>query len=205
MKVIVSLFFCFIFCVSSLESLGQSELQVLHKPDSNAKYGQWYDYYKQQYKLYGADILPPNEDDPELAKQAYIEVKQDIKDAGSDKPPFHGGRIIGEIFIGGLAGMIMGLGGLFIAAETNGSTSEDSWMSGMFVGWIIGSSIGVYLVGNSDDETGSFLATLLGGTLFLPIAPIGATIGFNMTRRYKERFTESSEPRIKLPLLRGSF
>jgi hypothetical protein len=78
------------------------------------------------------------------------------------------------------------------------------------------SSVGVYLVGSRGNETGSFLATLGGGLLGLSVmallyfyigaaesmmleiekivlwplvflaAPIMATLGFNLTRRYKE-------------------
>ena len=52
----------------------------------------------------------------------------------------------------------------------------------MVLGWLVGVPVGVYLVGNTGNETGSFLATL-GGSFIL--GPIGAAIGFNMTRRYK--------------------
>lgn len=70
-------------------------------------------------------------------------------------------------------------------------------IEGFLIAYPIGSAIGVYLVGNIGDETGSFGATLrgsiIGGALgllafgvgVLPGAPIGATIGFNSSRRYK--------------------
>jgi len=71
----------------------------------------------------------------------------------------------------------------------------------------LGSAISVYIYGSSGNETGSFLATLVGSilgagmgitgaiifseapplalTVFLICPPIGATIGFNLTHRYK--------------------
>ncbi len=55
--------------------------------------------------------------------------------------------------------------------------------------FVIGNAYGVYLVGNTDRETGSFGATLLGSAIGVFAygigAPVGATIAFNMTRRSK--------------------
>ncbi len=95
----------------------------------------------------------------------------------------------------------------------------------------LGSSIGVYLVGNIGNETGDFLATLGGGILgglagifiFTAIIkdldngavvlvgpPIGATIGFNLTRRYKSPPASDSQmspaaPPIYFNLVRVRF
>ena len=52
------------------------------------------------------------------------------------------------------------------------------------------------MVGTGGDETGSFLATLAGSVLGL--GPIGATIGFNLTRRYELPPTESDTALINL-------
>ena len=82
--------------------------------------------------------------------------------------------------------------------------------------YVLGGAVGVYFVGRRGDETGSFLATLGGSLLGLFVmallyfylgaagdmmlgiekivlwplvflaAPIMATLGFNLTRRYKE-------------------
>jgi hypothetical protein len=50
-------------------------------------------------------------------------------------------------------------------------------------------AVGVYLAGSAGNLTGSFWAALAGSLLGLPIpfaGPVlGATIGFNLTRRYK--------------------
>lgn len=78
---------------------------------------------------------------------------------------------------------------------------------GASIGYPIGSALGVYIVGDTGDETGSFVATLCGSLLgaslsyaaillrilpsplsyvsFFAVPPICACIGFNMTRRYK--------------------
>lgn len=84
---------------------------------------------------------------------------------------------------------------------------------GSGVGYLLGSAVGVYSVGDTDTETGSFLAALGGSVVGLAAGlaagglvvkglndpqssvafvltgilgpPVGATIGFNATRRYK--------------------
>ncbi len=85
-------------------------------------------------------------------------------------------------------------------------------MGGFVIGWSLGASIGsalgVYIVGNIGDETGSIGATFRGSILGMGLAwaaillrtplayisvaapPILACIGFNNTRRYK--FSSSS-------------
>ena len=144
----------------------------------------------------------------------------------SGEPPLNVKRITGEILAGGLGGAILG-GGIVLLAEL--ASECPSWgASGcdiiLFAGWfgfpigyILGNTAGVYIVGNTGNETGSFLATLGGSilgiagavaalellynpyfglenhyeddiliaTLFLAGPPIGATVGFNKTRRYK--------------------
>ncbi|OYD16275.1 hypothetical protein CH333_03795 [candidate division WOR-3 bacterium JGI_Cruoil_03_44_89] len=131
------------------------------------------------------------------------------------KPHLNAGRIAGEILAGALGGAGLGLVGLHGNIYTGDEIPSLGFM-GMVVtasvGYIFGSAIGVYLVGNIGDETGSPGATLGGSSLglaagmlgywvigpvidgerdfldfavFLIGSPIGATIGFNMTRRYK--------------------
>jgi hypothetical protein len=99
-------------------------------------------------------------------------------------------------------GIVGAIAGAYIYWE-----DDNVWV--ILVGWAIGSSVGVYLVGNVEDETGLFLATLAGsilGTPFLLVgSPISATIGFNMTRRYKSPPIKSTDARIVLPMLSGSF
>lgn len=143
------------------------------------------------------------------------------------KPPLSKGRVAAEIAVGTGAGIAGGVGigvvggvlGAVIASDGESEYYDEAWYEfwgflagfaiGFLVGDIVGTAVGVYYVGNSGDEGGSFGATLLGaigGTgigfvmsavgasidndvLALPfyIAPaIGATIGFNLTRRYDE-------------------
>ncbi len=144
-----------------------------------------------------------------------------------EKPPISDGKVIGEILAGGAGGIAFGFGGAIIGygLEKDLTGCEPGgWLDfcgfiGAFIGGstgiILGSSLGVYAVGNNGNETGSFLATWggsLGGgivgflawmpvlradfpdentaLLLLPVATaigatIGAMIGFNMTRRYK--------------------
>jgi hypothetical protein len=108
---------------------------------------------------------------------------------------------------GGALGFAGLMGGMIIGAEEGCyelGCGMGEGLIGLTIGHTLGSAIGVYLVGNIGNETGSFLATLggsiLGGGLGLTFVflsgellpfpllvcpPIGATIGFNLTRRYK--------------------
>ena len=119
-----------------------------------------------------------------------------------EKPPLSVVRIAGEIS----AGSVLGLS-IFIpiayAIEFDGEW-DDKLAGPLFAWWTFGNAIGVYLVGNIGDETGQFKASFGGsilglvvGSVFLAVdeglgyhtmvfcTPIGAVIGFNMTRRYK--------------------
>jgi len=133
-----------------------------------------------------------------------------------EKPPLSVLRIAGEI----LAGTVGGFAGVVGPISVFSSGESEDW-GGFFavlcvvpITYPLGSAIGVYLVGNIGNETGSFLATLGGSILGFGVviaglagaiaveertedllgiaiyttawAPtIGATIGLNLTRRYK--------------------
>lgn len=106
----------------------------------------------------------------------------------SKKSTISGVRLLGE-FLAGIAGEI---GGALIPAliipETG--SSEDSRMALIVLGAFIGNSLGIYLIGNIGDETGSYTATLFGSALGVVIQPvilptIGGIIGFNSTRKNK--------------------
>ncbi len=123
------------------------------------------------------------------------------------KPPTNSGKIIREIFFGIGAGTLVGIGGSFIGASIMDSENHEGFGEsvGAFVGFAIvypiGSAIGVYSFGNIGNETGSFAITLGGSIIGVAVGigalyanywhiaalcpPIGATIGFNATRRYK--------------------
>ncbi|MDD2891328.1 MAG: hypothetical protein PHE49_11935 [bacterium] len=116
------------------------------------------------------------------------------------QPPFNSSKVLIEIAYGTLAGGLCGLLGIIAADAVTPDKPDDIQHSdasgelmtivvGFIVGYPIGSAIGVYWAGSSGDETGSFIATMagsiLGTLLFVLPAPIGATLAFNATRRYK--------------------
>jgi len=136
--------------------------------------------------------------------------------------PVKPGKVAGEVLLGGFGSVLGGVGGGIIGysighQETSGFLEFDmGGFVGALVGYLIGSNLGcatgVYLVGNSGGERGSYLATFggsLGGTLvgglvatelirnsdnedgsfplfLLTLAQAGgATIGFNSSRKKK--------------------
>ena len=138
------------------------------------------------------------------------------------KPPLSGASIAGEVLAGGLGGIAGGCVGALVGSElvyqlVTGKTPYEFsgllyGLGGFYIGYPLGSVIGVYLMGNIGDESGSFLATLGGsyigelvGTAVLVwyfrrakdsnmkwviapallAAPVAATIAFNLTRKYK--------------------
>lgn len=140
---------------------------------------------------------------PLLSEPNYLAgvADNESKERKPGKPPLNKGRIAGEIAAGA------GLGyGIAAAAYFTGGSDSDIAFTGAALGILLGCPVGVYLVGNSDNETGSFWATLGGnalGFLLLGTAaggddipsaiqflaaltlPVCATVFFNLTRRYK--------------------
>lgn len=146
------------------------------------------------------------------------EERLDSKDGArtdKEKPPVSLARIIGELLAGG-AGGLTALGVVWIlwfllssvAFRHLGEWAEiPLFICLLLVAAVthsLGSAIGVHLVGNIGNETGSFAATwgysFLGSIAGIAIlcalgrfsvgpeflgASIGAIIGFNLTRRYK--------------------
>jgi hypothetical protein len=120
-------------------------------------------------------------------------------------------KLIFEFIAGEFAGLTLAAltGGLLNSKE---GTSEGfpevstSGTAGFLLGYGLGNALGVYLIGNSRGETGSFKATLAGSMIGLVVGfaslyvydewkpipaaillfgpPVGAMIGFNGTRRY---------------------
>jgi hypothetical protein len=140
----------------------------------------------------------------------------DTKDEG-----ISGGRIAGEILVGGLTGVGGGfLGALVGIAVEDCSDSEGSYCGlagaviGGYAGYTTGVALGVYGVGSGGDHEGSLGATMggsfLGGVgaivlnvgtdgdaaLLLPLAPIaGALVGFHTTSR-RRRGTREEAPLV---------
>jgi hypothetical protein len=85
----------------------------------------------------------------------------EINKTKNAKPPLDQSRVIREIALGTL--------GSWIAAIFLASTTDDlpNWLSNslVFSGIVLGSSAGVYIIGDTDTETGSFLATAIGSSI----------------------------------------
>lgn len=153
-----------------------------------------------------------------------VEVKAETEKGliYAEPDPVQPGKIAGEIMVGGVAATLGGIlgAGLGYAVTYNGNRNEwfnTSGAPGAVVGYAIasnlGCALGVYLIGNSGNEKGSFSATLGGsitgslvggGLVFLlykanhgkgSSAPYffvaavaqttGAVIGFNSSRKKK--------------------
>ncbi len=143
--------------------------------------------------------------DPQIAACRTRIVLREVR---ADPPP-SAGRIGGEV----LLGMVVGVGGALVGALLGagvckgGSNCEAAAIGGAYVGAVLTIPLGVQAVGAAGDETGSlgmtYLGSLLGGLggalmlasgrdniialglIFAP--PLGATIGFNASRRYRPR------------------
>jgi len=136
------------------------------------------------------------------------------------KPPLSVRRIVGEILAGGVGGVVVGVASFYatFALDLPGGKCNPAVVYVAGIGLTLGSSIGVYVVGNIGNETGSFLATLGGNILlffgasiilteygsdlgdnyivniaillcYIAVAPpLFATIAFNLTRKYKSGY-----------------
>lgn len=159
-----------------------------------------------------AACLDPNAPVPAPALVPAPRIEYVLREVRAE-PPASAKRIVGEIFLGlivGSSGALVGalLGdGLCIGGDEENSSCEASLIGGAYVGAIATIPFGVRAVGNAGNQTGSLGMTYLGSVLgglggLLMLAngrdditaiglilapPIGATIGFNMTRRYRPR------------------
>lgn len=143
-------------------------------------------------------------------------------------PPLDSEKVTKEFLLGGLLGLsgaaFMGYSGETLDLIILDNQSDVIGLGpfvGASAGYIIGAATGVYVIGDTGNETGSFLASILGATagigtflgllramdiigvemkyaedigqLALLVAPsLGATIGFNLTRRYRIPFSETT-------------
>jgi hypothetical protein len=129
--------------------------------------------------------------------------------ARAGTPPLDGGLVFGELMVGGLFAVGGGIGGAYLGFAMDHDCEDECYggaVLGAFLGGTIMAAVGVDLVGDRDDVEGSLgaavggsmVTTLLAvvaiassndseGSLALLIAapPIGAAIGFNLTRHYK--------------------
>jgi hypothetical protein len=128
-----------------------------------------------------------------------VQISEPEKPILSGTPPLNSGRIVAELLNGSLGAFLGGALGFFVAS---GESFEEHGAPAVFLGAVsLGSAAGVYLVGTAGRETGSICTTAIGSlmgslaVLLLPestetaglfiLPPIGATVGFNITRRYE--------------------
>jgi len=180
----------------------------------------------------------------QLSERTYFSGIADIEyeEQESGKPQLNAIRIGGEFLAGGVAGISAALVPvpvmykIFRDKEAEGAHVGIYWGCTLAITYPLANTLGVYLVGNIGDESGSFLATLagsyigelVGGLLFLQVmgsegdvhwlhiikpflaAPIGATIAFNLTRKYKSSANSNSQtsraaPAFRLDLVKMKF
>ncbi|MCH8837328.1 MAG: PEGA domain-containing protein [Candidatus Marinimicrobia bacterium] len=190
------------------------EAQILRKFSGWAFYPDWY-FKPIDYLSGGLFKLKPARLQVRLADGSIL---QQFDKTMWNIPPLNRGRIAGEILGGVVAGVIFAYG--LLGADPNPSDvllAEDAIIFGSF----FGSPLGVYLVGNLGNQTGSLDLTMPGSLfgllgivvlfvvydieLVLPIEhalligpSIGATIGFNLDRRYKNPSVEVETGLINL-------
>ena len=169
-----------------------------------------------------------------------VSLMMSICESEGQEPPLSSVRVTGEILAGGvgaIAGLAVGVGaGTIISKGTEaiapgppGEFGSLAWgLIGGGAGLTLGSTFGVYMVGNIGDETGDFMTTwtgsvvgaILGGagafyvfsdekSLLIGVlvgSTIGATIAFNLTRERESRSQMSrAAPIIYLNLVRTRF
>ena len=140
----------------------------------------------------------------------YIGLKVGSKAVGVGARPGESNNNVTKFIAGVVGGAMVGLaGGLIgVGIEDCGNSSGDDFCGlagpiiGGFIGYPIGSALGVSMVGNGSNENGSYGAALAGsiagqivgtaifvvsqnaatGVFWFASAPIGATIGYNISR-----------------------
>ena len=158
-----------------------------------------------------------------MSESVNIENKKQSR----QKPPLNPVRIIGEILVGTATGFIITLPVVYVLVARSGG---DCFGVGKLIAaaagflivpplYAIAAASGVYLVGSRGSQTGSFLTTLGGGLLGVPVTallyidvdmagdmmlgiakivlwllvflavPIMATLCFNLTLRYKKQLS----------------
>lgn len=126
--------------------------------------------------------------------------------AGEEKrPPIEPGRIAGMALAGAALGIAGAIGGVVPGAAAD---STNAAIAGAAVGYSLAAFFGAYAVGAAGDRTGSVGVTIAGGligeglgigaalalaprrpaiaaTVIAVSAPLGAIVGFTLTRRYE--------------------
>lgn len=147
-----------------------------------------------------------------LSSRMFEERQKDGREIALGKPPLNTGKVAGELLAGCVLGAAAGIGGGYLGAsilDTGGMFGDIAGAGlGVMVAYPLGCALGVYLVGNLGNETGSFGSALgwayggmlvgaIGGGLLSSLSPtvasvaifvtppLFATLAFNKSRRYK--------------------
>ena len=153
-----------------------------------------------------------------LSSRMFEERQKEGGEIRLGKPPLNTGKVAGELLAGCVLGAAAGMGGAYLGASISILDTGRSFGDiiagaglGMMAAYPLGCALGVYLVGNLGNETGSFGSALLGAyggmvvwggsaialnklsptsstvasLAFLVIPPLFATLAFNKSRRYK--------------------
>jgi hypothetical protein len=144
---------------------------------------------------------------------AIAGIQNQNKKAGPQIPPLNPGRITLEVaggVLGGCSSFLITMWPLVYLVNTGDTSSEhasDVIAYSFPIGYTLAGASSVFLIGNIGDQTGSYWATLGAASLmtivsvascnfdskhsslyssFSFLAPVWATIGFNLTRKYKK-------------------
>lgn len=176
----------------------------------------------QAFDADGVPVHPPGMTPPLPVAIRPLPSATDIPEDAT--PPLSVPTIVGELFVGGLFETGGAFAGGFIGYSidtANGCTGFVCGAASIAIGGLTGAAlaapVGVYLVGSTNGETGSFGATLggsalatlvglgvfavtdwsgVGGAVLIAAPTVGATIGFNATRTYTRR----ERPRAWVPV-----
>ncbi len=171
---------------------------------------------------FAQDIAAPYPSSPAYRFVHLRPASFETADENDDTPPLNAWRVTGELATGAALGLTTGyiVALIGVAGGKGLSDSIERGYWGLALGHTLGSATGVYLIGTLGDETGSFAKTLLGsslgmgtaflvnafvvesGPLFLALAPIGATLAFNLSRRYDDDATVGMGMALSLNNLR---
>ena len=129
-------------------------------------------------KLWISSAVFPSSTQIELLNLAYAQDQLQPR----EKPPLHAGRIAAEIFVGGAGGVGLGFVGVRVGYSLADCAKGFLDLCGLgegiiggMIGYVLGSAIGVYIIGTGGNETGSFATTLVGSIVF-PIVVGGGAI-----------------------------
>lgn len=101
-------------------------------------------------------------------------------------------RICGEVGMAELLGLFFALPSGLIGSRISGNGGWDSFagaVGGMYVGYVVGTSLGVYLVGKGEKPNSSFWVSLAGGI-------VGAGLGLEISELSHQRGVGSLAPLI---------